>query len=348
MNVAQQAGGIDQIFDAFFGFLGRKTDFYVGSKDQAACMKIVNGAFNKNYNLAMDAHKAKLEKSKKLDEDRKKRAAEQKKKDEEDYNERLKRKKEEEDSGLLIEEVPANTPVGVVKDAAAESAAKKGATLLPPEDDGNAEKSTTAGSPNLGGEEPETETAEDDDKAPPPVGNGGSNDKYTWTQTLGTADMHISVKPGVKSRDLNVVIKQDKLKVAYKNGETIVDGELYGKVKTDDCTWLLVDGKTVHISFEKVDQMKWWGTIVKGDAEIDTKKIVPENSKLSDLDGETRQTVEKMMFDQRQKQMGLPTSDQQKQHDLLAKFKTAHPEMDFSKCKVNYGGNDAGGFNFGG
>ncbi|ETW86883.1 hypothetical protein HETIRDRAFT_305928 [Heterobasidion irregulare TC 32-1] len=158
---------------------------------------------------------------------------------------------------------------------------------------------------------------------------------YTWKQELGDVDIVVPVPKGTRSRDLTVVLQKKKLSVGLKGKEPILTGELCKEIKLEDSTWTLEDQQTVEIHLEKANQMQWWENVLTHHPKIDTKKIQPENSKLSDLDGETRGMVEKMMFDNQQRQMGKPTSDELKKQEALKKFQAAHPELDFSNAKIS-------------
>ncbi|KAF5153395.1 CS domain protein [Theileria parva strain Muguga] len=178
------------------------------------------------------------------------------------------------------------------------------------------------------------EDSDEDDSSPPP-GNGGKTEWYEWTQTLSSLEVSVKLPQNTYSKSIKVDINTNSLSVKINN-QILFSGDLYDLVKNDESIWTVVDNRMLQITLEKKNKMNWWPTVIKGHPEIDVKKIVPENSKLSDLDTETRSTVEKMLYDQHRKAAGLPTSDQQKQYEALEKFKKAHPELDFSNANIQF------------
>merc|ERR1712157_129293 len=174
----------------------------------------------------------------------------------------------------------------------------------------------------------EVDETEDDEEGPPPLGNGGTVEgKYTWTQTLSELNVSFPLPEGTRGRDLSVSISKKALKVGLKRNAPnyICNAKLTKAVNVEDSIWTIEDNNRLVLALQKINDMEWWDSVCEGDPKIDIKKIQPENSSLNDLDGDTRQTVEKMMFDQRQKARGLPTADEQKKYDMLERFKQQHP-----------------------
>eukprot|EP00581_Thalassiosira_minuscula_P009839 CAMPEP_0183704118 /NCGR_PEP_ID=MMETSP0737-20130205/1568_1 /TAXON_ID=385413 /ORGANISM="Thalassiosira miniscula, Strain CCMP1093" /LENGTH=366 /DNA_ID=CAMNT_0025930937 /DNA_START=110 /DNA_END=1210 /DNA_ORIENTATION=+ len=349
LQIANQAQGIEPLLDTVFSFLRRKSDFFSGppgSGDQGTekAIATVNRVLQKHADLHLKDKRKKEEEEKQREERRRKKKEEAEKKkaaaeaEEKKKVEEASKTKVEEgvieldaDGGFDISQSPA---ADVEKDEPSPSSKEEEKSKSIPQDEGNAPVKSDEDDKDTTKDQKEEE---EEDNSPPPLGNGGTVDgKYVWTQTLQELSVTIPLPDNTRGRDLNVIMNKTKLKVGLKgkSSSPIIDDSLTHTIIVDDSFWTVEDGNKLILTLQKYNQSEWWDSVCAGDPKIDIRKIQPENSQLSDLDGETRQTVEKMMYDQRQKALGLPTSEEAKKHEILEKFKRSHPEMDFSNCKV--------------
>ncbi|XP_043273014.1 nuclear migration protein nudC [Venturia canescens] len=322
----QHEGGVQELLGTWFGFLARKTDFFEGGV-QGAARKMINTEFEK-YEAAALA-KVKAKNAERVDQEKR--------------SQRLKKKIKPADDLVTNDNCKI---VELTDEQANELQAELNNKVS------TNEESPVAGPSGHGTEESETlqlneaadkiQPDEEEDekeigKLKPNAGNGADMPNYRWTQTLQDVEIRVPLKVAFTARPKDVAVRITKkyITCGVKGQPPVLDGEFPYEVKLDESTWVIEDGKTILINLEKVNKMQWWAHVITTDPEISTKKVNPEPSKLSDLDGETRGLVEKMMYDQRQKELGLPTSDEQKKQDVIKKFMEQHPEMDFSKCKFN-------------
>ena len=325
-QVAAMANGenaIDMMLDLYFSFLRRQTDFFSrGEKCEAA----VKEAFERRRSIVAKSAEGKA------------RAAAQKAAKEAAEGEVAKQREAAELAKQYEEDEKRRARV---KQAELERKMAESTAKIQEITDEEAEKiKKTKDDDDTDPDEVDLTKKDDEDfdkltpgTMKPNEGNGGEAEHYTWQQTLQDVDVRVRIPVGTTSKQVICEFKKTKWVFGLKGQAPMIDGELYGEVQTDDCVWTMEDKTTVLVSFTKRSDMEWWDCVVKGDPKIDTKKVTPENSQLSDLDGETRSTVEKMMFDQHQKQKGLPTSDELQKQDMMKKFMDAHPEMDFTQCK---------------
>ncbi|KAL7441699.1 hypothetical protein ACHAXH_007302 [Discostella pseudostelligera] len=359
MNVANQAHGIEPLLDSVFSFLRRRSDFFAGppgvgvgsgsgSGGKAgdagtdAAISTVHKVLQKHVDIYLNDKRKKEEEA----------AAKKRKKEKELKEKELKQqaaaaatavKSQEEEDVIELDANGGGFDISQPSspDAAAVSVAEADKKSSDKAMSNNDETKAT-GNKNANND---NENDADDDEAtgPPPIGNGSTiPGKYTWTQTLQELCITVPLPVNTRGKDLTVIISKKHLKIALKTAVAvgtnpiIVDDALTKSIIVDDSFWTVEDnGSKLVLTLQKLNGMEWWEAPCLSDPKINLRHVQPENSQLSDLDGETRQTVEKMMYDQRQKALGLPTSEEEKKLEILEKFKRAHPEMDFSQAKIN-------------
>eukprot|EP00996_Jenningsia_fusiforme_P003250 NODE_4052_length_870_cov_17.233861_g3738_i0.p1 GENE.NODE_4052_length_870_cov_17.233861_g3738_i0~~NODE_4052_length_870_cov_17.233861_g3738_i0.p1 ORF type:complete len:192 (+),score=41.27 NODE_4052_length_870_cov_17.233861_g3738_i0:108-683(+) len=170
--------------------------------------------------------------------------------------------------------------------------------------------------------------------------NGGNEEThgYTWSQNDDEVILRVAFPPGTVSKAVSVIITPNSLSVGTKGQAPRFEGKLYRPVKEDESVWSLENHETVVIYLQKanVQREEWWPHVIDGHAGIDLKQIKPPPKHMRELDDGAQAAIEKMMFDQHQKRMGMPTSEELLQRDALKKLKEQFPDCGVDIDNVNF------------
>ncbi|GLE01324.1 hypothetical protein PINS_up010154 [Pythium insidiosum] len=287
LSLAQQHSSIESLLDSFFDFLHRKTDFYVVSADPVSRrMGFRPGDAQRKVWSVLEAF-----------------------------------------GKYPLRDVDAEAPVASRSTASSSSSSSPRKVSISETQEKKKEKEKKEKAPMQQTQAPVKLT---DKGKQLPIGNGGITDKYTWTQTLEDVTVLVPVPEGTSAKQIECDIRPQRLRVAVRSSSThsinnpsvvLLDGEFPEKIRADESLWSLENGHTLQLSLEKIRQT-WWASVLRGDAEIDTSEVDSTRA-IGEYDAATQGAIRKAMFDQQQRQLGLPTSEELATQELLAKARLA-------------------------
>ncbi|GFR93941.1 NudC domain-containing protein 3-like [Elysia marginata] len=345
LGILQNEGQVAPFLDAVIGFLYRRTDFFRIMKNDmdkmgfppGVALKLLTNIFKKYESLAAQDEERRGENKQKSAEVNKGQESTKKTKSKTD-SESVKTLKTEvnnatpEDSAVTsqdstdergLEDSTQSSVSAIEKPRTGQQSVAHGMEV------GNQDTESSSSKNENAGEEEGEEDKEDPEQARlrrelqanPLTYNGADCGNYLWSQSIAETDIRVRVPQSiVKGKQVQVDIRKKKLSVSCQEGSgfsELISGELEWEVKAEDSMWTLSPGEFVHINLEK-KQERWWERVFVGESGINTRKIDCSRP-MTDLDDEAQAKIEEMMFNQRQKQLGLPQSHEVKTHEMLRK-----------------------------
>nr|CAH8846032.1 unnamed protein product [Trichobilharzia regenti] len=290
LGILQNEGKLERFLDVIFGFLMRRTDFYcIITPEQkkigfppGRCIEMVLQAYEKYKTIF------------------------------ENYQ-------QHHEAQTLVDK-PKKFP----KEVAKKDLTQADPVVVPPSDDNKTESSSKVPISLPGtaedkecSDEPEVYMADAD------CYNGAVRDNYTWSQTVKDIDIKIKIPDNVvNARDVSVNIERKHIRIIIlqQNGDKTVyfDRDLYWDIHKDDAIWTF-DAKEnqIHLCLDKV-QERWWVAAFVGEDKINPRKIDCRRP-IHELEPEAQAKIQQLMYDEHRKRQGLPTSEQEKIQNVLAK-----------------------------
>ncbi|XP_062615931.1 nudC domain-containing protein 3-like [Saccostrea cucullata] len=346
LGILQHEGQIAKFLDVILGFLYRRTDFYrlMKSKDDklgfppGVAAKILLTAYKKYDDLA--------------------------RKDDEEREKILQMKSHQESA---VPPVAKIVEISSENDTESHKEQNKGGVNTAPKEikettGKDSKQQTQANAPTMQTNEKESRSEttssqrQEEDVDPalaakqqvfqsnPESYNGAVRDNYSWSQSITDIDLRVNIPNYiVKGKDVKVEIEKKHVKVSHKTDSgtwvEVVNGDLPWEINKEESMWTLVPKEHVHINLEKKEE-RWWESALTSEEKISVRKI-DASRPMTDLDDEAQAKIAEMMYNEQQKRMGKPTSEEQKVQNLLKDAWNAEGSpfkgQPFDPSKINVG-----------